>query len=170
MILKAVVLIISTKNRRTRKGNKLRVYLPYFVLNFSSKSFHVVVEISDAPFFNQVTHELLFIMFFFYCVLISYSEIRRICGRSEWFQGRRFAWKSDVILTAKSRDNTESSRVKSPLALQLACIRWCTRSPCDYKLIAHLYNSRITPWFESKMPDNTFSFFYLFVQLKTRDF
>ena len=70
---------------------------------------------------------------FLLCSLISCSEIRRICSKLDWFWGRRFAWKSDMILTAKSRDNTVSSRVKSSVAVRLEAKT--TTSPKSYTLL-----------------------------------
>ena len=51
----------------------------------------------------------------FFIVSFNYllsSEIRRICSGLYWFWGR-FALNSNLVLTAKSRDNTVRSRVKS---------------------------------------------------------
>ena len=38
---------------------------------------------------------------FLLCLLITCSEVRRICSKLDGFWGSQFAWKSDVILTAK---------------------------------------------------------------------
>ena len=41
---------------------------------------------------------------FLLCPLITCSDIRRVCSKLDWYWGRQYAWKSDVILTAKLRE------------------------------------------------------------------
>ena len=62
-------------------------------------------------FLNQGTYELLIICFKL-CPFITCSEIRRICSYLDLFWCRRFALQSDLVLTAKSCDNTVRSGVK----------------------------------------------------------
>ena len=48
------------------------------------------------------TKTSLFVYFFLLCLLITWSEIRRLCSNLDWFWGHHFASKSYGILTAKS--------------------------------------------------------------------
>ncbi len=81
-------LALNLKNIGGRvRGINYELFVPYFMLNFSSKSLHVVV-VEKCTFFESAC-ELLQSSYIWVivllCLLISYSEIRRIWSKLDWF-------------------------------------------------------------------------------------
>ncbi len=117
--LKAIT-SVKLKNRPTANNNLVRAVLVKFYVKLSIEKGSVVICTMEECSFLQSRYELL-ITCFLLCPLIIYSEIHRICSKLDCFSGSRLALKSDFVLTAKSRDNTVRSWVKSPVAFRLYC-------------------------------------------------